>query len=127
MQGARLDFSALIGGAKRPIPFQSSNLSGVTNDGGALRYVNLTEAIFDTPPDLRNAFGDGSVDRPETIPRPEHWPLHILDDTEFYGRWRGWVEAGREPEIWAEIAPEGFEDVEAIPPEAWVERSVNQG
>ena len=129
LQGAGLNYSLLSGTPDRPIRLQSTNLNGVTNRGGALRHVDLTRALFDARTDFRNAFLDGSVVMTgafrEQMARPCQWTAQVLGDTEFYGRWRGWVETKKdiEPfETWRQIAPGAYRDIAAIPPEpgcAW--------
>jgi hypothetical protein len=107
----------------RNIPgLASIDLSMATNNGGMLRFVDMTEAVFDEATDFRNVFLDGSVSMtPEFRARmgnPCQWIDEPIEDAEFYGRWRGWIEAARKdfyaPE-WESLAPREFKDVPAIP------------
>ena len=123
MEGTNLKFARLTGSADSPNVLRSTHLSGVNNKGSVFRFVDFTGAEFDAKPFLRNAFGDATVILPEAAKSllPAQWSDEELDDAEFWGRWRGWLDRGREdriPELlpWEQLAPEGFKDVPAIAP-----------
>jgi hypothetical protein len=43
----------------------------------------------------------------------------IPSDAEFYGRWKGWLKISPNlnlSNLWSDIAPEDWKDVEAVPP-----------
>ncbi len=95
-------------------------LFGVRNDGGALRSIDLSQTRFDNRTDFRNTFFDASLVAPPAFIAQmgdlcQTVPERVLDDTEFFGRWRGWLEA-RGAINWPLYAPPGFQDVTAIPP-----------
>lgn len=116
MEGADLGYSLLTGTNDSALILSSTNLSTGTNNGGVLRFVDFSDASF-TQDFIHKTFGDATVTLPQGIQRPPQWLDHAAkDDTEFYGAWRGWVEAGPHPDIWPFIAPAGFKDVKAIPP-----------
>jgi uncharacterized protein YjbI with pentapeptide repeats len=138
LNGATLDFTVITGDPaaenvrlspelrmSRNIPgLASIDLSMATNNGGMLRFVDMTEIVFDDATDFRNVFLDGSVSMTAEfrarMGNPCQWvDRRIEDDAEFYGRWRGWIEAARDdlyaPD-WKSLAPSGFEDVEAVRP-----------
>jgi hypothetical protein len=125
MEGAVFDYSELTGTRGAINVLSSTNLSRSTNNGGLLWFVDLTEATFDEQTDFRNAFLDGRVKITEAfraqMGTPCQWMDAVLDDdAEFYGRWRGWIEMTLEKfsqPPWRFIAPEGFQNVEAIPPD----------
>ena len=74
--------------------------------------------------DFRNAFLDGSVSVTEEfraqMGAPCQWVTGVIaDDADFYGRWRGSIEARPDDVIferWAEVATEAFRNAPAIPP-----------
>lgn len=104
MQGAKLDYSQLTGTQDRPSVLDETDLGGVSNDGGMLRFVDLRPAIFDEATDFRNSFLDGSVMMTEAF-RFQMGGLcqqakKSLEDAEFYAGWRGWIEAAPEPRKW---------------------------
>lgn len=124
IEGADLNFSILTGRKDRPSFLSNTNLGRSINQGGMLRFVDLTGAEFDSDTDFRNAFLDGSVvmtnDFRDQMGRPCQWADQRLDDAAFFGRWRGWIEARGTHKLdsWSMNAPEGFEDVTPIlPPE----------
>ncbi len=102
-----------IGGSADAV--KSTNLSAVVNNGGALRFVDLREAISDAASDFHNAFGDATVILPDGIEPPCHWSRDELDDMAFHGRWRWWIERGQEVP-WSYVAPDGYENVPVNPP-----------
>ncbi|XDA96480.1 pentapeptide repeat-containing protein [Sulfitobacter sp. LCG007] len=121
MEGAVINYALLAGTRNDPSKMKNTNLSAVESKGSALRFVDLTEAVFDQRTDFRNAFLDASVAMtPEfraQMGHPCQWTDAVLDDEAFFGRWRGWTEAGPNSEIyWKNLAPAGFWTVAAIPP-----------
>ena len=74
--------------------------------------------------DFRNAFLDGSVSVTEEfraqMGAPCQWVTGVIaNDADFYGRWRGSIEARPDDVIferWAEVATEAFRNAPAIPP-----------
>ncbi len=126
LQGAVLDASKLVGTPSDNVMLDGADLRGATNQGGALRFVDLSAARIDPSTDFRNSFGDNTVSLPPQMARPCQWgPVDVdLTDDQFWGRWRGWLEAFTPPadgDIWEEIAPKGFETVIPIaPPEGCV-------
>lgn len=117
MKGARFTGSLLAGTCDQLIVLNSTDLRAATNNGGALRFVDLRRALVDARTDFRNAFGDGSVKLHDAMARPQHWPAEILDDAEFFGRWRGWLDAGPRNVLWNGIAPAAYKNVHPIAPD----------
>lgn len=147
MHRVKFDFSLLTGSADDVNVLDSTNLSGATNQGGALRFVDLNKIVFDRETDFRNAFLDGSVNVNmafrEQMGSPCQWSPEPLPDEEFYGRWRGWVESSPGIEInwpedlkidgeetlyarpdWKALAPVRWQDVPAIAPPAGCEWTI---
>lgn len=122
MEGADLSFSKLMGMADHVIVLQDTVLDAAVNNGGALRFVDLSPAISNPASDFRNSFGDASVVLPDFIgedDRPCQWARgDPLPDEAFYARWRGWIELfpGGGENIWRSNAPEGWHDVQPVPP-----------
>lgn len=124
LQGAKFNFSILTGSPKETNDLKKANLSKSANRGGALRFVDLSSAIFDSMTDFRNAFLDGSValhqDFRTQMGNPCQWVNKVVeDDATFYGYWRGWVEANSsapKSDKWNRIAPREYQNVTAIPP-----------
>ncbi|WP_240722252.1 hypothetical protein [Poseidonocella sp. HB161398] len=83
---------------------------------------------FNAATDWRNAFLDGSVALPDGFPAPVvhacGWiTAPIAEDAEFFGKWRGWLEAAPELALglptppWMDLfGPETLRDMAAIPP-----------
>ncbi|MBL3587675.1 pentapeptide repeat-containing protein [Rhodovulum sulfidophilum] len=121
LEGADLSMSFLTGVRFEPLIIQSANLRAVTNNGGALRFADFRSVTFNEKTDFRNAFLDGSVqitdDFRKQMGDPCQWHADVLSDEEFFGRWRGWIEAsGKVATPWWLISPAGWSDVAAIPP-----------
>ncbi|MEO1312828.1 MAG: pentapeptide repeat-containing protein [Pseudomonadota bacterium] len=116
MQGADLCEALLTGAPGRLRILQSPNLSASITSGGALRFVDCSELYFDDKTDFRNSFADASVQTPEGFARPCQWATTALSDDDFFGHWRGWLEASPDGYIWQFIAPPEFQNVPPIPP-----------
>ncbi|MEM8975827.1 MAG: pentapeptide repeat-containing protein [Pseudomonadota bacterium] len=126
LERADLSDTHLIGSEGTPNHLQAVNLEAAINFGGALRFVDLTEVLFDGRTDFRNAFLDGSVTmtdafRAQLGDQCQSRLNVVLSDEEFYGLWLGWLEA--EPNILTalffarDILPEEWSEVEAIAPD----------
>lgn len=128
MKRAMFDYSELTGTSDSTNFLFDTNLSESTNNGGMLRFVDMTVTTFDGLTDWRNVFLDGSVTVSQTfrtqmgegsVDGPCQWEGKALTrDTDFYGRWRWWVEQAPDAlrdGIWKKIAPDGFEDVPPNP------------
>ncbi len=130
-KGADLSFSFLAGTNERDLAFDESDWSASLNKVGGLRFVDLSELVFDDKTDWRWAFGDGTVKLPEKADALFgsrcHWIEGVAaSDAVYFGRWRGWLEAvpvtfpfaglGDVKPAWKAIAPPGFDDVTPIPP-----------
>ncbi|MBL3554242.1 pentapeptide repeat-containing protein [Rhodovulum sulfidophilum] len=121
LEGADLSMSFLTGVRFELLIIQSLNLRAVTNDGGALRFADFRSVTFNEKTDFRNAFLDGSVQITDGFRKqmgdPCQWHADVLSDEEFFGRWRGWVEASENISLyWQGRSPEVWSDVAAIPP-----------
>lgn len=124
MVRAEFIYSRLFGTKNQVTYLQGTDMRGSVMMGGMIRNAELSEIIFDEQTDFRNVFLDGSVGMtPELRAQmgdPCQWvDARVTDDVEFYGYWRGWVEAAPEhiwPMPWEFVAPEAFKDVAAIPP-----------
>ncbi len=112
---ANLEWSYLVG-----TRLARANLAAVIADGAAAAGVDFSAAQIDAETDLRNTFLDASVNLPEA-PYPKNRPVYRwpegLNETEFHGRWRGWIEACPDPyrPQWTET-PIFYADAAAIPP-----------
>ncbi|MEO1732039.1 MAG: pentapeptide repeat-containing protein, partial [Pseudomonadota bacterium] len=133
LQGAGLSFSQLIGIMDTPMSLDQTNLSAVTNDGGALRFVDLSGARFDHRTNFRNAFLDASVEVPRAFElsnrRPCQWAWaragnggDPLTDSQFYAFWLGWLLTNPDRTerdvrlIWRGITPEERHDIDPVSP-----------
>ena len=86
---------------------QGANLSGAQMDektslkaaplrGAALREVDYKDISL-TQEQVDEMFGDGSVELPLTLTRPD-WPVEVLHPTDFITQWRAWqVKIGYDP------------------------------
>lgn len=124
LTGAQIFYTRLLGTKGMPTYLQGADLSGSVKIGGMIRHADLSGIVFDQRTDFRNAFLDGSVTMTPAfrsqMGNPCQWiDVEIADDAEFYGHWRGWVDAAP-PEIWPTpwefVAPERYKSVSAIPP-----------
>jgi uncharacterized protein YjbI with pentapeptide repeats len=125
MEGADLSYSHLTGKEDRKSLLQSTNFSASRNNGGALRFLDMTEIVFDGRTDFRNAFMDGSVEltdafRMQLGDQCQSRLDTVLSDEEFYGRWLGWLLA--EPDSLSTqlvrwYLPAKWKDVEPIAPD----------
>lgn len=122
LQGSTWPYAILTGTAANSILPLWTNLSASTNNGGALRFVDLSHARFDLRTDWRNVFLDGSVTGP-SFKRiagrgtPCQWVDRVItDDAAFMALWRWWFDIGpdgggglptslRMPSILREIDP----------------------
>ncbi|MFK7881102.1 pentapeptide repeat-containing protein [Roseobacter sp.] len=123
MEGSVFDYSQMTGKPSDVSYLVETNLSMSTNNAGMLRFVDLTEVVFDPQTDFRNVFLDRSVTMTPTfraqMGNPCQWAQERLDDAVFYAQWRGWVEAIPEPQwfiAWEYIAPAAYRDVTPTPP-----------
>ncbi len=131
MQGANLSLSLLTGRPDRPTIDNDTDLSASTNDGGALRSVDLTPARFNHETDWRRVFLDASVrvspDFRRTMEFPCQWIWaetanagKPLPDDMFFAMWRGWLISLRGTDRnWTDIAPHEWHDVAPIAPPDW--------
>lgn len=83
--------------------------------GAALRTMDLSQAVLDGPDGLAHVFADGSVILPDGWLRPCHWADEVLDDTTFFGRWRGMIEALGIVRSWDSFVPPRYSEVPALP------------
>ena len=122
MQNSVLDFAVLTGVPDRQNVLFATNFSSSTNDGGMLRFVDLSHAQFDEKADWRNVFLDASVTdagfkRIAARGAPCQWVRALIEDeAEFMALWRWWsgLVAGRN--IWQSIAPKGHEGTKVASP-----------
>ncbi|MGC1497374.1 MAG: pentapeptide repeat-containing protein [Sulfitobacter sp.] len=120
--GADLSGSLMTGTPLETSNLYFTNFSAALNNGGAIRFINLRVAVYDDRTDFRNTYMDGSVRLPDGFAEQMGGLCQrideVLEDKEFYGRWRGWVEKGSQ--VWTGklfgISPPGWEDVTPIPP-----------
>lgn len=120
LQQADISRSYMAGHKGEHTRLSGTNFEATKNLGGAIRYVEATEAIFDYRTDWRNTFLDGTVNLPEQLRRrlgrPCQWTEKKLDDEQFFGFWRGWVEHGTAHD-WKRLPiPTEFKNVTPIPP-----------
>lgn len=126
---AQLSWSQLIGSPDTPTSLERTDLRSSTNQWGALRYVDFSQAVIDENTDWTNTFFDSSVVVPDhmkdRIGHPCLWSQITpdstpLSDEAFYGQWRGWLELDPEWEEkhWIRLVPSKYNDISAIPPPA---------
>lgn len=103
MEGADLSEARMEGALLTEARMEGANLRGARMDasteltsavlrGAAVSWVDDT-TITQLEPHLDDMFGDGSVDLPEGIPRPAHWPKWTLPWRGAHGfadEWRKW-------------------------------------
>lgn len=94
MERADLGLSRIFGLTDRRSVMTDTNLNASTNNGGALRFVDMTDALWDDKTDFRNAFLDASVIRPKPFEArmgtPCQWVTEDLKDQDFLSVWRWW-------------------------------------
>lgn len=126
LESANLSFSYLTGTKDRKGNLRYTNLSKSTNNGGMLRFLEMTEVTFDGRTDFRNAFLDGSVAITEALSiqlgdQCQSRLDVVLSDQEFYGRWLGWLQAHPNGPDFVFIAfnelPKELNDVDPIAPD----------
>lgn len=120
--GAQLSVSHLNGRPDKPLHLEKTNLIASTNNGGALKFADLTEAAFNWRTDWRNIFLDASVSMTDVFRQQmgglcQQAPT-ILGEEEFYAHWRGWLEAAPEgfEYDWKTIAPAWYHNIPPIAP-----------
>jgi alcohol dehydrogenase YqhD (iron-dependent ADH family) len=95
MEGADLRRSRIFGLTHR-VSALTPNLSASTNEGGAIRLVDLSDAVWDAETDFRDAFLDASVTVPDAFTTrmgsPCQWVDTRLSDTEFMSVWAWWLD-----------------------------------
>ncbi|WP_146346879.1 pentapeptide repeat-containing protein [Phaeobacter marinintestinus] len=131
LTGSKLDLSYMAGSENNPLDLGGVDLSSSTNEGGALRHVDLYGAIFDDNTDWRNVFLDGSVEVPLELERSMNFPCQwewarnhysklLQTEQLFFSQWRGWLSRlpDWQPSYWSDIAPKEWHDVQPVyPPE----------
>ena len=126
---AQLSWSQLIGSPDTPTSLERTDLRSSTNQWGALRFVDFSQAMIDETTDWRTAFFDSSIVVPDhmkdRIGHPCLWSQITpdsapLSDEAFYGQWRGWLSLDPEWEEknWLRLVSLKFKDIPAIPPPA---------
>jgi uncharacterized protein YjbI with pentapeptide repeats len=126
---ANISLSLIKGSNLISSKMELANLKGTINNGGALRFIDLTGVIFDDQTDFRNAFMDSSIKLDASFRsilgdqcQSALDARQPLSEEEFYGRWRGWVEHETSRYRfdarfhWRNISPPEYLDVTAIPP-----------
>ncbi|GEM_PF-3504035 len=100
LQGSQIFFVEDSGVRQQFLPYdfrqdqrtsEFSRLAYPIFDGTAFRFFDLRNAASS---DISTSFGDGSVALPVGTQRPCQWPFKVLNDTTFFGYWRGWLNAG---------------------------------
>ncbi len=112
LEGADLSGARLFGTPMRSLDLNRTSLSASRWVNSALRHVVMLDVNMAELWGFETSFGDGSVKLPVGYPRPCQWAGEdeVLSDAQFFGRWRGWLDAnGR---FWPFDLPE----FEAIPP-----------
>lgn len=121
MQGANLNHAKMQGADLFGAKMQGTDLNHPQMQGADLRWVEMDEKITFGPSSLRGAalgdakyplgpqhqnvvnqaFGDASVELPDTIRRP-NWPDTKLGYSEFRTEWRAWQALGPDRYDWAD-------------------------
>ncbi|MEL7097880.1 MAG: pentapeptide repeat-containing protein [Pseudomonadota bacterium] len=97
LHDAALDRSHIAGRADLKLELKATYLNGVRNKAGAMRYADLSQAIWDEKTDFRLAFLDGTSTLPEgfyaRMGKPCQWVIgQELTAPEFYSLWRWWLQ-----------------------------------
>ena len=92
-EDANLSEVRLFGTPIEPIDLNNSNLKNSNWSFSALRFVRLDRVAINELRWFETSFGDAAVILPADVPRPCQWASFALDDDEYFGRWRGWLEA----------------------------------
>ncbi|MEP5091932.1 MAG: pentapeptide repeat-containing protein, partial [Paracoccaceae bacterium] len=121
LQKAALRYTQMTGTSDHLSVFTNTNLNGTINRGGMLRFVDLRLAVFDKDTDFRNTFLDGTVKMTESFRNqmgsPCQWVAVVLDEAEFYGRWRGWSQLGGLEDDWQTMSvPDAYREIDPINP-----------
>lgn len=131
-------FSLFDSSIIRAFAGRETNFRGSDFSGAGFIATDLTSVVNTGNLDLANTFGDASVKLPDGFEVPCQWGKVVLSSDEYFGRWRGWVEANPQPfanhwkgrilegagSNWHLSSPRWYRNVEPIPPPsdcAWVE------
>jgi hypothetical protein len=96
LDGADLRGARMIGDIRIRLNLNEADLGAADLAGASFRLVDWSNFNEEKTPSFRLAFGDYSVILPESVPWPCHWGRRDegpLVDAQFFGRWRGWIEA----------------------------------
>ncbi|MEM6386338.1 MAG: pentapeptide repeat-containing protein [Pseudomonadota bacterium] len=93
---ANLSFSIIWGRKDDPISLKGTNLSAAKNNGGAIRFSDLSGVVWDEKTDFRSAFLDATVTLPsgfyERMDKPCQWLVgETLSESEFFSLWNWWL------------------------------------
>ena len=112
LENADLSTARLFGSTERRLEIGSAaSLKAATIFLAALRLADLSGVDMAELVGVDESFGDGSVILPVGATRPPRWCAATLDDPEFFGRWRGYVD----PDLatWSGV---WFDNYPPIPP-----------
>ena len=93
LEGAKLSFARLLGKPGEPLDLTAiASLSASLWTSSALRDADLEGVNMADLREFEKSFGDGSVVLPDGMPRPPGWCAAVLSDSEYFGRWRGFLD-----------------------------------
>jgi uncharacterized protein YjbI with pentapeptide repeats len=110
---ANFSYAMLFGNKNRPVELNTNGLSATKWLNSALRRVNMEGVTIAHLQDFGSTFADASVKMPASDARPCQWSTETLDDAQFFGRWRGWLEAKGTK---LHQLPDELEKYQSIPP-----------
>ena len=109
--GADLRGARLFGNADRSLVFGTNSLGTADVSSAALRVADLSRVDVAKLENWNETFGDDSVKLPNGANRPARWCEGTLDDKEYFGRWRGYLDPNG-----SLLLNEQFNDHPPIPP-----------
>ena len=92
LESAILRWTQLFGSTEEILDLNSSHIQYSDFFATALRLVDLSTTDLSILYYFENSFGDATVRLPTGKMPPCQWGKKILNDTEYFGRWRGWLE-----------------------------------
>lgn len=97
-KGTDLKYAQMDGVCFKDMQFRC-DVRDASFEGAAFRNIDISIELaekfsLEIEKVIRNSFGDGSVKLPDTIKRPAQWVDEELDDDNYNGHLRGWLEKG---------------------------------
>lgn len=117
LKGADMSFALLFKTKVSVTRFFNTRFEATRVDYTAFRSVDMRYPQLDGFVGFDSTFGDGTVDLETSVSRPCQWLDIKLSDEEFFGRWKGWLEANDDGTLnILDFLFLDLDDYKAIPP-----------